>query len=112
VKSVRFARGAALADICAHRLALVLVTLFPCRGMCYNRPRRGTCREARGGTGSAGACGERTFAGCAARGTARSCPVWRRFAILSRLFPAAGIAALQTGLRGVRLLHVLRGLLL
>jgi anti-sigma B factor antagonist len=31
---------------------------------------------------------------------------------LSRLFPAAGIAALQTGLRGVRLLHVLRGLLL
>jgi hypothetical protein len=88
----------------------VLLVLFPCRGMCYNRPRRGTSREARGGAGWAGACGERIFAVRAA--TEGGCPTGRCFAILSRLLPAAGIAALQTGLRGVRLLHVLRGLLL
>src|ERR1700676_792142 len=80
--------------------------------MCYKRARRGTCREARGGAGSAGTCGERIFAAWAGRGTESDCPAGRRFAILSGLLPAAGIAALQAGLRGVRLLHVLRGLLL
>ena len=88
----------------------VLLELFPYWGMCYNRPRRGTCREARGGAGSAGACGERIFAARPARGTERLAS--RCFAILSRLLPAAGVAALQTDLRGVRLLHVLLGLLL
>ena len=89
-----------------------LLALFPYRGMCYNRPRRGTCREARGGAGSAGARGECIPAACNARGAQRSRPARRCFPILSRLLPAAGIAALQTDLRGVRLLHVLRGLLL
>src|SRR6266436_10205265 len=80
--------------------------------MCYKRARRGTCREARVGAGSAGACGERTSAACGALRTERHRSARRCFATLSRLFPAAGIAALQTGLRGMRLLHVLRGLLL
>ena len=89
-----------------------LLALFPCKGMCYKRARRGTCREARGGAGGARACGERISAACGARGTERYRPARRRLALLSRLLPAAGIAALQTDLRGVRLLHVLRGLLL
>lgn len=86
------------------------LALFPCWGICYNHARRGICREARVGAGRAGACGERIFAvRCQAE---RAGPAGRCFAILSRLLPAAGIAALQTGLRGMRLLHVLRGLLL
>src|SRR3984893_3961525 len=80
--------------------------------MCYKRARRGTCREARGGAGSAGTCGERIFAAWAARGTESECSTGRCFAILSSLLPAAGISAPQAGLRGLRLLHVVRGLLL
>jgi len=86
--------------------------------MCYNRTRRGTDAE----TKSSGRIhGERRWT----RLVAGPAPQWWRlsqgrgrlarggcFAVLSGVLAPAGIQALQTGVYGVRLLHVLRGLLL
>src|SRR5579864_7732955 len=91
---------------------------FTILGGCAITVPRGTCREARVCAGHAGArsgCPGRSVrgivAGCVANATKR-CSTGRRFAILPSLFPAAGIAALQADLSGLRVLHVLRGLLL
>src|SRR5579859_1794678 len=110
--------GQQLDPALAQPTAARTIPSFYHTGGCAITVPRGTCREARVCAGRAGARSgcpgrsvRRIVAGSVANATKRR-STGRCFAILPRLFPAAGIAALQADLSGLRVLHVLRGLLL
>lgn len=81
--------------------------------LCYNRPRRGTCRKATAGFSAVSAGFRGVFPDRRLAGLRRGFASRRRcLPVLPGLLAEIRVAPLQTHLSRLRLLHVLRGLLL